>query len=81
VPIQLRGGENVNEDQASDPLLLRLARAQQASTAARSRYDDQLDELLVEHCGDWVPAADLPHGPPKTKKNDIEKGEDVKGRW
>ncbi len=43
------------------------------------RYDDDRDELLIEHDGIWIPAATHPDGPPKTKKADIERGEDVKG--
>ena len=71
----------MSQERASRPLLLRLAQAQQPSSAANTVYDDQLDELLVQHGDELVPAADLPEGPPTTKKFDIEKGEDVKGKW
>ncbi len=43
------------------------------------RYDDDRDELLVECDGIWISAANHPDGPPKTKKADIERGEDIKG--
>lgn len=71
----------MGHNRAAPPLLLQLAQVQQPSSAMNSVYDDQLDELLVQHGDDMVPAADLPEGPPITKKFDIEKGEDVKGRW
>jgi len=43
------------------------------------RYDEDRDELLVERGGQWIPAATHPDGPPRTKKHDIERGEDMKG--
>jgi len=43
------------------------------------RYDEDRDELLVELHGQWIPAATHPDGPPRTKKFDIERGEDMKG--
>ena len=62
------------------PLLLVLAERQVSKRdTVAERYDDARDELLVEHHGKWIPAATHPDGPPKTKKADIERGEDVKG--
>jgi hypothetical protein len=63
------------------PLLIRLAVRQLAAADVVTRYDYELDELLVLQDGQWIAAVDMDHGAPKTKKFDIEKGEDVKGRW
>ncbi len=60
-------------------LFLALAEAQAPNLAAVvERYDEDRDELLIEHEGNWVPAATRPGGPPRTKKEDIERGEDMK---
>lgn len=62
------------------PLFLELAERQAPSLNLMPEcYDDGLDELLVKHNGEWIPAATHPEGPPRTKKADIERGEDVKG--
>ena len=63
------------------PLLLRMARPQTRSVGEPTRYDPELDELLVRTAGRWVPAIDLPTGGPRTKKADVETGEDQKDRW
>lgn len=62
------------------PLFLELAERQapKLDTLAE-RYDEDRDELLIQHNGDWIPAATHPDGPPRTKKADIERGEDIKG--
>jgi len=59
-------------------LVLAERQASKLDTVAE-RYDDDRDELLIEHDGIWIPAATHPDGPPKTKKADIERGEDIKG--
>lgn len=62
------------------PLFLALAERQAARLdTAVERYDEVRDELLIEYNGDWIPATTHPEGPPRTKKADIERGEDVKG--
>jgi len=62
------------------PLFLVLAESQAPKPdTVVERYDDERDELLIEHNGVWIPAATHPDGPPMTKKADIERGEDVKG--
>jgi len=43
------------------------------------RYDEDRDQLLIEQGDRWIPAATHPDGPPRTKKHDIERGEDMKG--
>lgn len=63
------------------PYLLELARTQSAHQGPPFRYDDTLDQLLVEFEGTWIPAIDAPTASPMTKKKDIEKGEDSKDRW
>lgn len=61
--------------------LASLARTQAPSRPSeRIRYDEALDELVVQRDGVWVPAVDTDE-PPMTKKADIEKGEDQKDRW
>ena len=41
-------------------------------------YDDMSDVLMVFEDGNWILAIDGKESPPKTKKCDIEKGEDQK---
>jgi len=61
-------------------LFLTLAEEQSPNLdLVAERYDEDRDELFVERDGRWIPAATDPNGPPKTKKFDIERGEDVKG--
>lgn len=62
------------------PLLLQFARSQVRVAAPPSRYDEDLDELVVADSGRWVPALDSTEKP-ETKKADLEKGEDQKDRW
>jgi hypothetical protein len=45
-----------------------------------TRYDKTEDQLLVLEGKVWIPAIDAKE-PPRTKKADIEKGEDQKDRW
>jgi hypothetical protein len=63
------------------PLLFRLARRQAQSSVQLTQYDAERDELFVETPLGWEHALDAKSGPPRTKKADIETGEDVKGRW
>ncbi len=63
------------------PLLFRATRDQASSPGERTRYDDERDELLVLVDGSWIPAIDSPDGGPRTKKADVETGEDQKDRW
>lgn len=63
------------------PLLIRMATPQKAHPGLPSRYDAERDELLVQIDGEWIPAVDSPQGGPKTKKHDVETGEDQKDRW
>jgi hypothetical protein len=65
------------------PLLVRLATRQSAVTGPEpaSRYDSHADQLQVEINGRWVYAVDAGPGGPRTKKADVESGEDVKGWW
>jgi hypothetical protein len=61
-------------------LFLALAEKQTPNVEpVAERYDEDRDELLVERDGQWIPAATHPDGPPRTKKYDIERGEDMKG--
>lgn len=61
-------------------LFLELAERQEPRlNTVAERYDEDRDELLMEHNGAWIPAATHPDGPPRTKKADIERGEDIKG--
>ena len=63
------------------PLLLRLARAQEVPAGQPTKYDSTRDELLILEGDEWVPAIDSPAGAPRTKKADVETGEDTKDRW
>jgi hypothetical protein len=58
-----------------------MATPQRPSPELPSRDDAARDELLVLVEESWVPAADSPRGGPKTKKHDVETGEDQKDRW
>lgn len=60
--------------------LARLAVPQQPRPSERTRYDVERDELLVRREGRWVAAIDA-DVTPKSKKADIEKGEDRKDQW
>lgn len=61
-------------------LFLMLAERQTPKLdAVAERYDEDRDQLLIEYDGHWIPAATHPEGPPRTKKFDIERGEDMKG--
>jgi hypothetical protein len=60
--------------------LASLALPQSTPSKELTRYDDRRDELLVRRDGAWVPAIDSDE-PPRSKKKDIEKGEDLKDRW
>ncbi len=68
------------------PFLFRFARSCVSPSRAESSVDYEYDEVsdMVVWLGDpsHPPAitADGPRQPPKTKKNDIEKGEDTKDR-
>lgn len=53
-----------------------VARAERQLT----RYDQSSDELMVLESGTWIFATES-KDPPRTKKADIEKGEDQKDRW
>jgi hypothetical protein len=66
---------------ATLPFLVRMAIPQRTSPELPSRYDPDRDELLVLIEESWVPAVDSPRGGPKTKKHDVEIGEDQKDRW
>ena len=63
------------------PLILQLARPQKPSRAQATKYDGDRDELLVREAGRWVPAVDSAVGGLRTKKADVETGEDQKDRW
>jgi len=61
-------------------MLARLAAQQARQPSERTRYDPTRSILTVRRNGRWVAALDT-SDPPKTKKGDIEKGEDQKDRW
>ncbi len=65
---------------AMKPLLVRLAEVQDLRDSPEARYDESLDELVVKHGSEWIPALDSGESP-ETKKADLEKGEDQKDRW
>lgn len=62
------------------PLILQMARSQAASPRQATKYDAGRDELLVLEAGRWVPAVESAGGL-RTKKADVETGEDQKDRW
>ena len=63
------------------PLLFTMARRQTPQAGEPVMYDQELDQLLMLENGSWVAAIDAAGGGSKTKKMDVETGEDEKDRW
>lgn len=59
--------------------LLNFATPQRKKPKFSSRYDFELDQLIVQEGDSWVPAISSTRYALESKKNDIEKGEDYKG--
>jgi len=65
-----------------DHILLKFAPTYERFTGSRAPlgcvYDSNIGAWIVENTGELLVEAGLPN-PPRTKKNDIETGEDLKG--